>query len=90
MPYKAAAAAAFQPVNERAIVNDRWTSNGQHVLHTTERVRSCIYVYARGKGGDEREGEGKNSAAYYRCERRERERDNARASGGRGKMEERE
>lgn len=26
---------AFQPVSEKAIVNDRWTSNGQHVLHTT-------------------------------------------------------
>lgn len=34
---------AFQPVTEKAIVNDRWTSNGQHVLHTTAH-KTYAYV----------------------------------------------
>lgn len=36
---------AFQAVSEKAIVNDRWTSNGQHVLHTTTH-KTYAYVSA--------------------------------------------
>lgn len=36
---------AFQAVSEKAIVNDRWTSNGQHVLHTTAH-KTYAYVSA--------------------------------------------
>lgn len=36
---------AFQTVSEKAIVNDRWTSNGQHVLHTTAH-KTYAYVSA--------------------------------------------
>lgn len=36
---------AFQTVSEKAIVNDRWTSNGQHVLHTSmHETYVCLRV----------------------------------------------
>ena len=41
---------AFQAVSEKAIVNDRWTSNGQHVLHTTAHK---TYAYVSNRSGKE-------------------------------------
>lgn len=83
-PYKAHGGGRLsEPVNGRAIVNDRWTSNGQHVLHTTERRPACarrrIHVYSSAAAA--RRGRRQNSALASRiigCYRGESaERDNA-------------
>ena len=48
IPYKARRPVAFRAVSEKAIVNDRWTSTGQHVLHTAvHEMHICISAIDR-------------------------------------------